>query len=277
MAKKQVDATNKNYEELFDFTPACYYTLSREGDILNLNNSGALMLGKAPNSLIKSRFGLFVSDATKPIFNQFLQNIYNTKTKLTTEVTLLLDNNFPVHVYLVGLITDNGKECHINLVDISERKKKEEELKKMFDDLTIANIEIVAKKDEIEKGAKDLVITHKELEQSLNLNADKNLFISNLAHDLKSPFSVLLGLTEVLMESIYQIDLAEIETIAKEINQSAKNTFELLENMLKWARMQSGKLPFEPKKLKFVEISNEVIKILQPYAISKNLTLINSL
>lgn len=111
----------------------------------------------------------------------------------------------------------------------------------------------------------------------MNLNADKNLFISILAHDLKSPFSVLLGLTEVLLESIRQIDLAGIETIAKEINQSAKNTFELLENMIKWARMQSGKMPFEPKKIKFADISREVIKILYPYAISKDITLIDSL
>ncbi len=248
-----------------------------EAEILDLNLSGAQMLGKDPSSLIKSRFGFFVSDETKPIFNQFLQNIYSTRTKQTSEVTLLIDNNYLVNVYLIGLVTDIGKECHINLVDISETKKKEKVLKTMFENLTIAKGEILAQKVEIEKRVKELIITHKELEQSLNLNADKNLFISILVHDLKSPFSVLLGLTEKLLSSIHQIDLPEIETIAKEINQSAKNTFELLENMLKWARMQSDKMPFEPKKIKLADISQEVIKILHPYAISKDITLIDSL
>jgi signal transduction histidine kinase/ActR/RegA family two-component response regulator len=182
-----------------------------------------------------------------------------------------------MHVYLLGLITKDGKECHINLVDITERKKNEEELKETLKQLTIANSEIALQKVEIEKQAKELLITNKELEQSLSLNTDKNLFISILAHDLISPFSVLLGLTELLLETIHQIDLVEIENIAKDINQSAKNTFVLLEDMLKWARMQSGRIPFESKKMKFADISNEVIKILHPYAISKNITLINSL
>lgn len=161
LANYNTQLAAKDYTELFDFTPACYYTLSEEGDILKLNNSGAQMLGKDSISLIKNRFGLFVSDDTKPIFNQFLQNIYNTKTKQNSEVTLLIGKNLPVYVYLIGLVSDNGKECHINLVDISERKKKEEELKTMYRELTIANGEIVAQKSEIEKGVKELVSIQK--------------------------------------------------------------------------------------------------------------------
>ena len=84
---------NKNNKELFEFKPACYYTLFREGDILTLNNSGAHMLGKDPITLINSRFGLIVSDETKPVFNQFLQNIYNIKTKQSSEVTVKTSSN----------------------------------------------------------------------------------------------------------------------------------------------------------------------------------------
>lgn len=276
-AYRELDTANKNYKELFDFTPACYYTLSKEGEILDLNLSGANILGKQPFELKKGRFGFFVSNETKPIFNLFLINIYNTKLKQSCEVTLLIENHSPTHVYIIGQATDDGKACNINMIDITERRKTEDELKTILTDLTIANNKIELQKVEIEQRAKELLITNKELEQSLNLNSDKNLFISILAHDLKSPFSVLLGLSELLKENITQIDLKEIQSIAKEINQSAQNTFVLLEDLLKWAMIQSGKLPFEPKKMNFEEISNEVIQILRPYAVSKNINVINSI
>ena len=144
-------------------------------------------------------------------------------------------------------------------------------------ELVIANKELVFQNDEKTKRAEELTIAHKELEQLVQLNNDKNLFISILAHDLRSPLGVLLGLSDLLTENIRQFNIDKIEKLVNEINQSAQNTFTLLQDLLKWSRVQSGKIPFEPQNLSFTDIYKDIIKILNPNAVAKNITINYSL
>jgi signal transduction histidine kinase len=62
----------------------------------------------------------------------------------------------------------------------------------------------------------------------VQLNSDKDLFISILAHDLKSPFTGLLGLSELLSENIHQYDINEIGNIVTLLKNSVENTYDLL-------------------------------------------------
>jgi two-component system, sensor histidine kinase and response regulator len=112
----------------------------------------------------------------------------------------------------------------------------------------------------------------KELNRKLSeLNADKDRFISILGHDLRSPFSNLLGLSEVLTKEIRKLNIDEIENIANNINKLSRNTYNLLEEIMLWARTQSGKIPFNPQKLNFAGICKNILEILTPGANSKNI------
>ncbi len=107
----------------------------------------------------------------------------------------------------------------------------------------------------------------------LQLNTDKDRFISILGHDLSSPFNNLLGLSEVLIEDIHKLNKDEIEDIAKDINESAHRSFDLLEDLLKWARAQQGNILFKPQILSFRDICLNVVDILKPNAYAKNITI----
>lgn len=116
----------------------------------------------------------------------------------------------------------------------------------------------------------------KKLEASLiKLNADKDRFITILAHDLKSPFNSILGFLNLLTENIRKYDIDKIEKNVIIINNSACNTFRLLEDLLLWVRANSGKIPYEPQKLNFGTICNEVIENLKLTANTKNITIIH--
>jgi PAS domain S-box-containing protein len=104
-------------------------------------------------------------------------------------------------------------------------------------------------------------------------NADKDRFISILSHDLRSPFNSILGFSEVLTEDIRKLNTDEIENIAHNINKSARNTFYLLEDLLAWARAQQGKITFRPQELNLADICKNILEILNPIAISKNITI----
>jgi PAS domain S-box-containing protein len=105
------------------------------------------------------------------------------------------------------------------------------------------------------------------------VNADKDRFMSILAHDLKSPFNTILGYLDLLSENIREYDIDKIEKQIAIINSSAQNTYFLMEDILLWARSKSGKIPFEPKELNLNTICKDIIEILTPNANTKNITI----
>jgi len=114
----------------------------------------------------------------------------------------------------------------------------------------------------------------KENERMLfQLNADKDRFISILSHDLRSPFNNLLGLSDVLTENIHQLNIDEIETVANHIKITARSTFNLLEDLLMWARTQQSKIPFNPQFLSFGDICSIALDTLNPLADAKTITI----
>jgi PAS domain S-box-containing protein len=118
----------EKYSELYDFAPSGYFTLSRSGEIVELNLSGANMLGKERLYLKDSQLGFFVSDETKPIFNLFFEKIFFGTTKESCEVTFAINGNSETNVYLCGIAIEDGKKCIINAVDITSRRQAEKVL-----------------------------------------------------------------------------------------------------------------------------------------------------
>jgi len=105
------------------------------------------------------------------------------------------------------------------------------------------------------------------------LNTDKDRFISILAHDLKSPFSSLLGFSSLLADNIHKYDLPKIEKFVNLIHNATKNTYDLLEDILLWARSHSGKIPYEPKEFKIKDVFKDLLEIVNPIAKAKNITI----
>jgi PAS domain S-box-containing protein len=117
------------YIRLYDFAPSGYFTLSVKGEIIELNISGARMLGKDRQHLKNNLFGFFVSEETKPIFNRFLEKAFQSSAKESCDVTLLQDGNLPMYGNLTGIVYENGEQCLVTMVDITERKQDQESLR----------------------------------------------------------------------------------------------------------------------------------------------------
>jgi PAS domain S-box-containing protein len=110
-------------------------------------------------------------------------------------------------------------------------------------------------------------------DQLVKLNADKDRFISILAHDLKSPFNSILGFLGLLTENVRSYDIDRTEKFLNLINASAKSTFCLLEDILMWGRANSGKLPYEPQMVSLSYSCNGIIENLELTAKNKNISL----
>jgi PAS domain-containing protein len=122
-ANETAEEALKKYTMLYDFAPMGYYTLESDGSISDLNFTGAEILGEKRFSLINTNFKLFVSDASKSVFNKFFKNIYASNAKESCELMLGYNDKPLCLVYMEGIVLGDDRKCLLSVVDISGFKK----------------------------------------------------------------------------------------------------------------------------------------------------------
>jgi PAS domain S-box-containing protein len=216
---------------------------SHEGIVLEANSCFCSLLEMTKSELV----GSFVGDLpfTKESVEQFPFQFDSLKNGeiVISERELLRSDNTLVTIEMRTKMMPDGTYQSIYR-DISERKKNEIQL------LDYAN--------ELSK-----------------LNADKDRFISILAHDLVSPFNSILGYLDLLTSNIKEFEKDQIEKHILTIQGSANRTYNLLQDILAWSRSHSGSMPYEPDQCIIKDISNKVVEILNPIAINKEITIKN--
>ncbi len=111
--------------------------------------------------------------------------------------------------------------------------------------------------------------------QLIESNAAKDTFFSIIAHDLRNPFNAILGFLDLLTDDESSYSETERREILDHLKSASVRTFELLENLLTWARSQRGSLPFEPVHFPLCEVIAENLGLFGTAAQSKSITLIN--
>lgn len=132
------------------------------------------------------------------------------------------------------------------------------------------NIQLSLKNKEIEDQQKNVEKLNAELKEA---NHTKDKFFSIVAHDLKNPFNSLLVLSKLLLDDYDTFTNEERKQFISQINSSAENTYSLLQNLLEWARTQSGKSVIVKEQINLASISEDAIELLQPVAKGKKINL----
>jgi|WetSurMetagenome_2_1015567.scaffolds.fasta_scaffold39271_2 PAS domain S-box-containing protein len=125
------------------------------------------------------------------------------------------------------------------------------------------------------KNAENII---KESEKILKETvATKDKFFSIIAHDLRSPFAALLGLSEIFKDDIDTLSDYQKKDFAEMMYGSAKSTYKLIENLLEWTRIQTGKFKFKNENLDLREVSSEICNALIVSAMNKNIVIKNEI
>ncbi len=110
-------------------------------------------------------------------------------------------------------------------------------------------------------------------EELTNLNATKDKFFSIIAHDLKSPFNSILGLSEFMVSQIQEGNFEKMEEYASVIKDSSQRAMDLLQNLLEWSRVQTGRMVFSPENLKIDLLIHEALNLLSETATQKGIVI----
>jgi len=118
----------------------------------------------------------------------------------------------------------------------------------------------------------------KESEQQLKItNSEKDKFFSIIAHDIKSPFSAFLGLTEIMADDFDQLTLKEIQSFVQTMRTSASSLYRLLENLLEWSQIKREVIEFKPETYPLLKIINETTELMQHAAARKEIEIIHDI
>lgn len=108
-------------------------------------------------------------------------------------------------------------------------------------------------------------------------NASKDKFFSIIAHDLRSPFTALVGMSQYLATGIDKLDAETAKEFLQGMHTSSKNAFNLLENLLEWSRIQTGRMPIEPGEIDVAELVRENLVLFEVNIAKKQLNIENNL
>ncbi len=122
----------------------------------------------------------------------------------------------------------------------------------------------------------NIKLEHKNQELNL-LNATKDKFFSIISHDLKNPMSAFRNIANSLDENIDNLEKGELKYFTGQLKQSSEIVFEMLNNLLLWAKSQLGGVQPQVQTFNLKLVVDRIIKNNKPIADSKNIRLTNNI
>lgn len=169
-------------------------------------------------------------------------------------------------------IKENKKNQMVPVIFITA-KTDDEAIKKSF---SLGGVDYITKPfnpEELLARVKTHISLQSREKELRDLNATKDTLLSIISHDLKTPFFNIMGLGEILLNSYNSFTDVEKKELLSDIIESARASHNLLDNLLSWIRMQTGRIAFQPCKCNLNMLIKGTIGLVQIQANNKEVEL----
>lgn len=257
---KTLKETESKFKDLFENIKDVVYESTPDGKLLNINQAGVELFGYSSKEELMNQeisSSLYINPDERETFKSILasegsvNNYEITLRKKSGEEIIVLETATAVKDETGKVIAYRGI-----IRDITESKMNELLLRDYLEELAKTNEQVRISESELRRA-----------------NQEKDKFFSIIAHDLKNPFNSLVGLSEILINDIEELSKEEIVDFSSGIHSAARNILQLLENLLEWARIQTGRIKHAPEYINMQELVYENIVLLNQSAVNKKIKL----
>jgi len=275
IAIKKLEWSERRLETIIESANDGILTVNLRHYLVYVNSSTLQMFGYERDEVIGKRVTDFIPKDEHLVYFGHLKSALSQRDNQRAVYRLhglkKDGSTFPFE-FTVSIIPE-GKDESITIVlrDITAQIEAEEEKNRYI-------LELARKQEEIERIANKLTITNAELLESRNelaeINDGKDKFFSIIAHDLKGPFSGLISMSEYLRDEAHSSSKEEIQELSDTILTSAKLVYNLLNNLLQWSRVQMGRVTPHHDRVIVDELLHEIERLYSHSATEKSIELI---
>jgi PAS domain S-box-containing protein len=303
IAEQQLRESEERFRNMTDLLPQTVFETDLNGNLTFVNQSAYVTFGYDEIDFLKGLncFDMIIPEDREKARAEFTKNITENLSSAKEYNLLRKDGTTFAAIVFSNAIIKKGTACGLRgiVIDISDRKLAEDEIRRMNEDLEIiveertyelneaihiieeSNIELKILNESIAKEAEKLLRLNTKLAESESelkiANQTKDKFFSIIAHDLKNPIGSIRNLLELIVLHGKSLETEEIDKLINTAYKASINTFELLENLMEWARIQRGKIDFKPVFLSIKPILEKSLSVTKSIAESKSIAIKHSI
>ena len=157
------------------------------------------------------------------------------------------------------------------LTDITELKMAEAKIKQLNEDLAQRISVLAAVNQELE------ILTHKleiAYDEALEASKLKSEFVANISHEVRTPISAVIGMSELLLDSQLSTEQRQFVNI---VSDSAQSLLTIINDILDFSKMEAGRIELEIIDFNLISIVKGCADWLESAAKGKNLSLMTSI
>ncbi|TAJ11824.1 PAS domain S-box protein [Marinilabiliaceae bacterium JC017] len=237
--REKLKESERHFRELAELSPAAIVIFSKD-KFYYVNQAWERMSGYSKEEALK--FGIL--ELLHPDMHEIILTRFNQRNA---------GEEVPDR-YDVKVITKSGK---VKWIDIS---------------ITMINYE---GKDLRLAVASDVTEQRKTEQMLKELNATKDKFFSIIAHDLKNPFNILLNAAQIFSQNFEDMTREERQMLLEQFHYTAQKTYDLVENLLVWARSQLKHIKVSQQKINIQQLVVESMELLRESATKKDIKLVS--
>jgi len=246
LIEQRIRESEQQLKILYNNTPIMMHAINMQGQLISVNQYWLKKLGYKKKEVLGRKSIDFLTESSKKLASINIPILLKNGEIKDVEYEFVKKSGETIDVMLSAEVQyDENKQpisAFAMLRDVTEQKKSREK-----------------------------ILTQNE--QLKALNATKDKFFSIIAHDLRAPFNVILGFSELMVERIRQKRYDEVERFSKLVLHATNHSNDLLSNLLEWSRTQTGRIRISLKKHEISVIINNIVNLFHAGFNTKHITI----
>lgn len=257
--------SEEEHRAVLEASPNCVIAYDTQGRAIYVNPAFTRIFGWTPEEVIGSVID-FVPEANRPETLEAIQKVYQEgrglyayESRRLTKSGEVIDVSLSAAAFRdpsgepIGLI--------VNLADITERKRNEEELRLYREELERL----------VEERTAELEVAVNRAQEADRL---KSAFLAAMSHELRTPLNSIIGFTGIILQGLVGPLNDEQAKQMGMVKRSAAHLLSLINDVLDISKIEAGQLTVDSEEVDLPQVIAEVEQTLRPAAQEKGLELI---